>query len=164
MRRRDAIGNPSDLAESFLYPALRLKSVGKGGTSDLLPLEPNAVHHKLEGRASREKREKATESQPKRTPPMDPPEEYHLSRRRGGLGKRERISCLAVVDIARRFLFEIGGGVDWMSDIRFFLYFVTILFLLPSVLATASRLVRSHRHAAKFIIVKLTSSPATPVI
>lgn len=52
----------------------------------LPPLEASIMHAKLEGTASREKRQKQETRLAKKAPPVDPPEDADLARRRGGLG------------------------------------------------------------------------------
>ena len=52
----------------------------------LPPLEATIMHPKLEGTASREKRQKKEALLAKQPPPVDPPEDVDLTRRRGGLG------------------------------------------------------------------------------
>ena len=53
----------------------------------LPPLEANVNHRKLEGAASRERREKAEQRLQRQAPPVDPPADFNMARRRGGLGK-----------------------------------------------------------------------------
>lgn len=55
-------------------------------TAALPPLEASIMHAKLEGTASREKRQKQEKRLAKKAPPSDPPEHADLARRRGGLG------------------------------------------------------------------------------
>lgn len=52
----------------------------------LPPLEATTMHLKLEGTASREKRQRQEKILAKKPPPVDPPEDVDLARRRGGLG------------------------------------------------------------------------------
>lgn len=65
----------------------------KVATMPLPPLEASIVHAKLEGTASREKRQKQEERLAKRPPPADPPEDIDLARRRGGLGAKRTVVC-----------------------------------------------------------------------
>lgn len=61
-----------------------------GGASSVVArvrLEENKMHPKLEGAPSREKRERDAARLRKQAPPVHPPEEYNLRRRRGGLGE-----------------------------------------------------------------------------
>lgn len=83
------MGTPWGLAASFLPPALRMAPVTSGvdGREGLPSLVQNEFHRMLEGTANRERREKAAEQMLKRAPPQDPPVEYDLARRRGGLGE-----------------------------------------------------------------------------
>ncbi|CAM9348828.1 unnamed protein product [Scytosiphon promiscuus] len=55
-------------------------------TMTLPPLEASVVHTKLEGTASREKRQREEARLAKQAPPVDPPDDVDLTRRRGGLG------------------------------------------------------------------------------
>ena len=107
--RRDGIVSPWDLASSYAPPAERLAPISRdleeleavhgddngdkaGGPGRkarakiLAPLEANVNHRKLEGTASREKREKAEERLQRQAPPVDPPADFNMARRRGGLG------------------------------------------------------------------------------
>lgn len=103
--------SPLDLAANYASPAERLAPIsrdleeleavhgaedngdnneGGGGrrlrATILPPLEANVNHRKLEGAASREKREKAEERLQRQAPPVDPPSDFDMARRRGGLG------------------------------------------------------------------------------
>ena len=59
----------------------------------LPPLEASVMHPKLEGTASREKRQKREERLAKLPPPDDPPPDVDLDKRRGGLGQEGEASC-----------------------------------------------------------------------
>lgn len=52
-------------------------------------LQKSPFHYKVEGTASREKRIKREERLSKMKPPPDPPHDFQVRRRRGGLGARE---------------------------------------------------------------------------
>ena len=58
----------------------------------LPPLEASVMHPKLEGTASREKRQKREERLAKLPPPDDPPPDVDLDKRRGGLGQEGEAS------------------------------------------------------------------------
>lgn len=76
----------SPLAESLIDGHTATGPATMATTAALPPLEASIMHAKLEGTASREKRQKLEKRLAKKASPVDPPENVDLARRRGGLG------------------------------------------------------------------------------